>query len=525
MHVQQAIRNANLLLLVTVVLVILPGSLAQRLDVGSGLIFTELVCILLPTLLLIRREGADWREAAAWRGARPEELRLAILIGFGAWALGTSITGLMIAFTGYQAPGLTPPESVAAGLVLFVALTVFAPVCEEILFRGYIFRAYALCGPRWAVVGSALLFAFYHLRLQGLPGLLPAAFALGVLRWRTGSLLPGVLAHAAQNSVSATILLLSALGVTLPDPLLMGIMLAMLLAGFVAFRRLLRLSPAPSAGEGERAARTGLGGLWPLIPFAAVYVLAAAAETGVISVPGAAPAVPAEPPALEAVTFERPQVWRYEIRNVADDVVGSMECRLTPEPTSYALRCTSANQAWRVEQGGSTFQSDATTGEIAIRWNRADLPLLELSDRVSWTESAVRHETRVEPAGDGLRLTVRVTMPGGASEHSASMALPAGAVLAQELPWRLSLAVMTEERTDMIALATPLKWNPESGTSAPAIEPVGLSLTRARAETGDAWQATLGDRLEAWYAADAPHTLLRFDYVGHSYRLVEQRTE
>lgn len=144
---------------------------------------------------------------------------------------------------------------------------------------------------------------------------------------------------------------------------------------------------------------------------------------------------------------------------------------------------------------------------------------------MSWTESAVRHETRVEPAGDGLRLTVRVTMPGGASEHSASMALPAGAVLAQELPWRLSLAVMTEERTDMIALATPLKWNPESGTSAPAIEPVGLSLTRARAETGDAWQATLGDRLEAWYAADAPHTLLRFDYVGHSYRLVEQRTE
>ncbi|MBP2018586.1 membrane protease YdiL (CAAX protease family) [Symbiobacterium terraclitae] len=520
MYEERAVRNANLLFLGTILLVVLLGGFAQSREAGSGLIFTELVCILAPTLLALRREGADWRAAVAWRPARPEQMLLAVPIGFGAWALGAAITAVVVALTGYEAPGLTQPGSAPAGLLLFLGLTLFAPVCEEVLFRGYIYRAYALRGARTAVVVSALLFAFYHLRLQGLPGLLPAAFALGILRWRTGSLLPGVLAHAAQNSVPATVALLAALGVEVPAPWLAGMMPAMLVLGVVAFRRFLQQSPAPSGEEasGRRPARARLGELWPLIPFAVLYLCAAGAEAGLLSVPGAAPSVPKEPPALKAAVFERPEVWRYEVRNVADEVVGSMECRLTPQSASYAVDCRAEIRAWRVERENSVFQSDAVAMEISMRWSRSDLRLLELIERVMPAEGGFHQEIRIAPEGDGLRLTVYRS----AREGTSGIGLPAGAVLAEELPWRISLAGLAEEHVYTVALASPSKWDPRLKTSLPAVESAELRLTRGTAGGGKAWQAALGDRLQAWYSPEAPHVLLRLDYMGHSYRLVGQ---
>lgn len=516
---RHAIRNANLLFLGTSLLVVLLGGFAQRREVGSGLIFTELVCILVPTLLMLRREGVDWRIAVAWRPARPAQMLLAIPIGFGCWALGTAISAVMVALTGYQAPGPTPPESAPAALLFFPALTLFAPVCEEILFRGYIFRSYAPQGARAAVTASALLFAFYHLRLQGLPGLLPAAFALGLLRWRTGSLLPGVLAHGAQNSVPATVALLGALGVKVPGPWLAVMMLAMLVLGVVAFRRFLRINPAPPEGkaDGRRPAGVRFGAMWPLIPFAALYLYVAGAEAGLVPVPGAAPAVPNEPPALLAAAFADPQVWRYEVRNVADEVVGSMECRLTPENTSYAVQCRSTNRAWRVERGNSVYQSDGATTEISVRWSRPDLRLLELTERLMPTEGEFYQETRVTQAGDGLLLTVSRQ----AQRDSASIELPAGAVLAEELPWRLALAELAEDRAYRVALASPQKWDPRPQTMVPALEPAELHLSRVMMESGEAWHAALDDQVRVWYAGEAPHVLLRLDYLGHSYRLIE----
>jgi len=519
MHERHAIRNANLLFLGTSLLVVTLGGFAQRREVGSGLIFTELVCILVPTILMLRLDGADWREAVAWRAARPAELLLAIPVGFGSWALGAAVTALMVALTGYQAPSSAAPGSMPTSLLYFLALTVFAPVCEEILFRGYVYQAYALRGARVAVVASALLFAFYHMRLQGLPGLLPAAFALGMLRSRTGSLLPGVVAHGAQNSVPATLALLAAVGVQVPAPWLAWIMLAMLVMGIVAFRRFLRLAPAPPEGEvaGRRPGFAGLQEMWPLIPFAALYLYVAGVEVGLVPVPDASPAVPEEPPALAAAAFEDPQVWRYEVRNVADEVVGSMECRLTPENTSYAVQCRSTNRAWRVERGNTVYQSDAVSTEISMRWSRSDLRLLELTERLSSAEGEFYQETRVTQAGDGLRLTISSQ----AQQDSSSIALPAGAVLVAELPWRLSLADLAEERVHTVALASPQKWDPRSQTMVPAVEPAELRLSRSTTGSGEARQAALGDQMQAWYAVDAPHVLTRLDCLGHSYRHIE----
>ena len=89
---------------------------------------------------------------------------------------------------------------------------VFAPVLEELLFRGVLYGTLRLrLGPVPATLASATLFALAH--GYGVVGFV-SVFASGAL-WaiayeRTRSLLPGMLAHAASN-VQATAIVLATL--------------------------------------------------------------------------------------------------------------------------------------------------------------------------------------------------------------------------------------------------------------------------------------------------------------------------
>jgi membrane protease YdiL (CAAX protease family) len=84
--------------------------------------------------------------------------------------------------------------------------TVIAPICEEILFRGYIFAA--LC--KWkgwlpAAVITGVLFGGVHAGSAPVADLIPLGvlgFMLCVLYRRTGSLYPCIAAHSLNNSIA-----------------------------------------------------------------------------------------------------------------------------------------------------------------------------------------------------------------------------------------------------------------------------------------------------------------------------------
>jgi membrane protease YdiL (CAAX protease family) len=92
-------------------------------------------------------------------------------------------------------------------LLLSAALTcVVAPVCEELLFRGFLFRA--LCNWRgmWpAAAVTAVLFGGIHAGSAPAVDLVPLAmlgFALCLLYRCTGSLYPCIAAHSLNNSLA-----------------------------------------------------------------------------------------------------------------------------------------------------------------------------------------------------------------------------------------------------------------------------------------------------------------------------------
>lgn len=86
--------------------------------------------------------------------------------------------------------------------VMALSTAVVAPVYEELLFRGYVFRGLSRsAGPGVAVGVSSLLFAGFHGDPLHAIAVLPMGLFLGWLRWRTGSIWPSMIAHGLNNAI------------------------------------------------------------------------------------------------------------------------------------------------------------------------------------------------------------------------------------------------------------------------------------------------------------------------------------
>jgi len=96
--------------------------------------------------------------------------------------------------------------SIGGRAVLVLAVCLSAPIFEEVIFRGYLWRAVSHGAPEWvAFAVTTVLFAAYHADPVHVLSLLPTAFFLGYLRWMSGSIWPCILAHFVNNTL-ATVL-------------------------------------------------------------------------------------------------------------------------------------------------------------------------------------------------------------------------------------------------------------------------------------------------------------------------------
>ena len=100
-------------------------------------------------------------------------------------------------------PPAIPPGILADGLYRVIntaSIGIVGPIAEEAFFRGFLLPAVApYIGAFKAVVAISALFALSHLMV----GVLLPAFVSGlILSWlylKTGSIVPPIIAHAAQN--------------------------------------------------------------------------------------------------------------------------------------------------------------------------------------------------------------------------------------------------------------------------------------------------------------------------------------
>ena len=92
---------------------------------------------------------------------------------------------------------------------LLIAIVILAPLMEELLFRGYIFGDLEeRLGRNPAILMTAVLFAIFHLDPFTVIPIFMMGLILGWVRARSGSLLPSLLAHSANNLIGLVYVLL-----------------------------------------------------------------------------------------------------------------------------------------------------------------------------------------------------------------------------------------------------------------------------------------------------------------------------
>lgn len=139
-------------------------------------------------------------------------------------------------------------EGPVIGRILMVlAVTLAAPVCEELVFRGALWGLLERAAPGWVVwLFTSALFALYHLDPVHVILVFPVGLLIGWMRLTSGSILPSILLHFINNTFA--VVLVYSLSEDVVPPwyvaAIAGLFSALAFVFAAVFRR---RSPAPKA--------------------------------------------------------------------------------------------------------------------------------------------------------------------------------------------------------------------------------------------------------------------------------------
>jgi membrane protease YdiL (CAAX protease family) len=183
---------------------------------------------------------------------------IATVVPFALGLVAASLVSNALGLSSDDTSGLQRmwSEGSRGGSVAWILVIALLPgFMEEVFYRGFLQRGLLLrWGPAASIVTSSLLFAVVHGDLAWAVGIFPLGVWLGVVAWRTGSVLMTFAAHAGVNGLwTAGMMILHR------DPasesMLNGIAIGVLALGVIAFPwaiAILRTRPAIAASVVER---------------------------------------------------------------------------------------------------------------------------------------------------------------------------------------------------------------------------------------------------------------------------------
>jgi sodium transport system permease protein len=173
--------------------------------------------LIVPLLLVTRAFGRPPVDALAVGSVPAGGLAIAVGCGAALWVASAGLLSLQYIvwppapeilkfFQELHAKlDLWPPWS---GALSLAAIAIGPALTEEIAFRGALLGSFRKhVGDAGAVVASAMLFGLIHVVPGGyrIPFTFVLGLALGLMRLRTGSILPGAVAHAVLNATTVIV--------------------------------------------------------------------------------------------------------------------------------------------------------------------------------------------------------------------------------------------------------------------------------------------------------------------------------
>lgn len=516
MNKSLSISQVNRLYLACMLLVASLGAWLQSVSFSWGLLLTEILLILAPTIWLFRHNQVDLQTYTNIKKTRSSLILVAVILGAGAWMVTSMVEQLMVSVTGYIPP--TPsgiiPTTLLQALLIFLGFVIAAPICEEILFRGTIQQTYQNhTTVSLSILLPSLLFAFFHFRLQGLPALLITALLLGFTYWRTNSLTFTMVVHAANNFVAFVVLIREGLfphiEISFPSTSASAFGILMLVAGLVLLQRFL---PRPQINQKSAPAKFfSTNNFWPIFLAAILFSVFAVQEVFA--------GIQQKQLTLRHENLPVSAQWKYEIQHKGGEPIGVAECQWHTSELTLNLSCQKEYQAFELQTEGSFYSSAAMNSRLTVEWLPENLTLSNL-----FQENITEFYTsswQTEKGENDLILHIQTKDASIEPFHFSPATL-----VQEEWAWRLMGASFENQKHSSADFLTPLIWRDETEDNGPVVKEEKILVTgpesiQVPAGEFQAWKVSLSNGESAWYATEEDHRLLRFDSNMVNYLLVE----
>lgn len=192
-----------------IVLLILSGIIDDNLieeNTYSILLVNEYIIVLIPALLYIVFKKLSFREVLRLNKLEFSSALFITVISVPAYFTALMLNNIVIYFL--DAIGNVPDQTIPVPgditeLVIGILVVGISPaICEEILNRGVLLKAYENRGSMKAVVITSILFGIFHFDISNFLGPVFLGLMIGYYVIRTNSIFAGMLAHFLNNTIA-----------------------------------------------------------------------------------------------------------------------------------------------------------------------------------------------------------------------------------------------------------------------------------------------------------------------------------
>lgn len=203
------IFEVNILYLVLGVALLVIGGLAQSVNIYGGLIVTEYILILLPSILFLKFRGYPIRETLRLKAISFKQIIYITFIMIFSYPIAVLFNSAVISLIsrfGEILPSSVPIPESSGEFLLGVFVIALAPgICEEVMFRGVIMRGYESLSYKKNILITSILFGMFHFNIMNFAGPIFLGIILAVLVYKTDSLFASIYAHFLNNFIALSI--------------------------------------------------------------------------------------------------------------------------------------------------------------------------------------------------------------------------------------------------------------------------------------------------------------------------------
>lgn len=156
-----------------------------------------------------------------------------LALGVVGTTLSNAAVEVLSQFGIYYATSGSPIDNIITFLFSVLTLAVIPSIVEELVFRGLVQQSLSQFGTRFAILGSALMFALAHFSLVKFINAFFIGLFLSYLAYKTGGLALGMILHFINNFLSLLINLASHAG-NVPPFVMPLVYATMLLLGIIS---------------------------------------------------------------------------------------------------------------------------------------------------------------------------------------------------------------------------------------------------------------------------------------------------